>query len=156
MAWLFLILAAGAALFTLPGGTRSPADRRLAQIVAFTALSIALMAIGLKPLGLGILLIGAAMFGISWLRERLMDDGFQDLEEGRDGIYRRKGARLSPKPKGSMTRAEALEVLGLEEGATADDITASHRRLIAKAHPDGGGSDYLAAKVNEARDILLD
>jgi DnaJ-like protein len=61
----------------------------------------------------------------------------------------------SEPPPSAMTRAEALQVLGLVEGASADDIRAAHRRLIAQIHPDKGGSDYLAAKINQARDVLL-
>ena len=55
----------------------------------------------------------------------------------------------------AMSRAEALKVLGLDEGAMEDDIRAAHRRLILQNHPDKGGSSYLAAKINEARRVLL-
>jgi len=54
-----------------------------------------------------------------------------------------------------MTRAQALEVLNLREGATREDIMNSYRDLIRKVHPDRGGSSYLAAQVNRARDVLL-
>jgi hypothetical protein len=56
---------------------------------------------------------------------------------------------------GNMSRGEALSVLGLQEGCTSDDIREAHRRMMKSAHPDAGGSDYLAAKVNEAKDVLL-
>ena len=58
-------------------------------------------------------------------------------------------------PGGRMTREEALAVLGLSEGATEEEIRAAHRRLMRAAHPDQGGSDWLAARINQARDVLL-
>jgi DnaJ domain len=54
-----------------------------------------------------------------------------------------------------MTRAEALQILDLKEGASDEEIRDAHRRLIVRIHPDRGGSTFLAAKLNEARDVLL-
>ena len=56
----------------------------------------------------------------------------------------------------SMTIQQAREILEVSIDATADDIQAAHRRLIQKIHPDQGGSDYLAAQVNRAKDLLLE
>lgn len=68
----------------------------------------------------------------------------------------REAAPPPPRPPGGkMTRAEALEVLGLAEGADEAAIRAAHRRLMRTAHPDQGGSDWLATRLNEARDVLL-
>ncbi len=66
----------------------------------------------------------------------------------------RTRSRPAPRP-GAMTRAEALAVLGLAPGATAAEIRAAHIRLMRAAHPDHGGSDWLAQRINQARDTLL-
>jgi hypothetical protein len=53
-----------------------------------------------------------------------------------------------------MTRREALQVFGLDENATREDVQREYRRLMRQVHPDLGGSSYLAAKINEAKDVL--
>ena len=56
---------------------------------------------------------------------------------------------------GQLTEKEALAILGLSEGASKNDIIAAHRKLMQKLHPDRGGNDYLAARVNDAKAKLL-
>jgi hypothetical protein len=65
------------------------------------------------------------------------------------------GERGSRGGEGAMTREEAYEVLGLEPGASEAEIKSAYHRLIAGLHPDKGGSTFLAAKVNQAKEVLL-
>lgn len=67
-----------------------------------------------------------------------------------------QGEPAPPPSSAAMTREEAFEVLGLSPGASPADIKAAHRRLMRLAHPDQGGSTWIAARINRARDILLD
>jgi hypothetical protein len=70
---------------------------------------------------------------------------------GQGGWTRRPGRRAET----GMSAEEALEVLGLKPGASRAEIRAAHHRLMRASHPDAGGSDWLAARINQARDVLL-
>ena len=87
------------------------------------------------------------------LLEAYLDRAHPDWQEDVAGA--RTGA---PPPRGSsadVTVDEAYAVLGLAAGASAQQIREAHRRLMKQLHPDHGGTDYLATKINRARDVLL-
>lgn len=93
---------------------------------------------------------------------RLADpDGAQLLEAWLDRTHpdwraaAGQGPGTAAPSAGPMPRAEAARLLGVPEDADAATVKAAHRRLMMKVHPDHGGSDYLAAKINEAKKALL-
>ncbi len=65
------------------------------------------------------------------------------------------GRRLLAPPPVPMTRADAASLLGIAPDAGRAEVAEAHRRLIARVHPDMGGSKELATQVNRARDVML-
>ncbi|MGE3335459.1 MAG: DnaJ domain-containing protein [Rhodospirillaceae bacterium] len=84
------------------------------------------------------------------LLEAFLDRGHPDWRETQG-----PGPSAPPATSGSMSRDEALRILGLKDGAGPEEVKTAYRKLMAQLHPDRGGSDYLAAKVNQAKDFLL-
>jgi hypothetical protein len=83
---------------------------------------------------------------------------YLDREQGdqwREHRTSRQAGQNDPPETREMSQREAYEILGLEPGADRDEIVATHRRLMQRLHPDRGGSDWLAAKLNQAKDLLL-
>jgi DnaJ family protein C protein 19 len=147
MLWLLL---GAVVLFVLLGGMRAferasvtSVKSLFTWIAALGGLSLALLLIltGRGGIALGALTLFGPLLYQQWKAAR----------------GRRIGGtgRPSQHSSGAMSRPEAYEVLGLRPGASETEIRDAHRRLMRGAHPDAGGSDWLAARVNQARDILL-
>ena len=128
----------------------------LKWIAAFAGIALMILMLisgsGLRALA-GLVLVGPAL----WRAFQQVRAGQWRPPSGGAGAGQGQAGSGGPPPRqsGAMTRAEAYDVLGLKPGASADEIHAAHRRLMRMAHPDTGGSDWLASRVNQARDVLL-
>jgi DnaJ-domain-containing protein 1 len=87
------------------------------------------------------------------LLEAYLDRRFPHWREDAQGNGH-PGTGPLPQP-GAMTEEEAYQILGLQPGASLDEIRQAHRTLMKKLHPDQGGTTYLATRVNQAKEILL-
>jgi DnaJ homolog subfamily C member 19 len=134
-------------LLVLFGGARA---FEKASIQSIKSLFAWIAALGGLTLALLLILSGreAVAFGALTLFGPLI---YQHWQASRG----RTTTRPRPAPRPSMSRAEAYEVLGLRPGASEADIREAHHRLMRAAHPDAGGSDWLASRINQARDMLL-
>jgi hypothetical protein len=124
----------------------------LKWIAAFAGVALTglLLLSGRGPQALtGLVLVGPLLW------RRWHQGGFGTGGIGGTGFGGSAGTPPPRRQSSTMTRAEAFEVLGLKAGAGADEIHAAHRRLMRMAHPDTGGSDWLASRINQARDVLL-
>jgi hypothetical protein len=87
------------------------------------------------------------------LLEAYLDRRWPDWRDAWTTRKAKENSRSSA--RSGVDLSEAYDVLGLKPGATRDEISAAHRRLMMKMHPDHGGSAYLASRINQARDALL-
>jgi DnaJ-domain-containing protein 1 len=142
MIYLLLAIAAGLTILGLYRFLMQADKRQIrALMLAAAAVGIALAALwlavtGRLPAAMTILI---ALWPIvsAWLHNKMMQS-------------------QAPATSAKMTIKEAYEVLGLSGGAKEDEIKAAYLRLMKKVHPDQAGSDWLAQKINAAKDLLID
>jgi hypothetical protein len=104
---------------------------------------------------LGVVVLLLLLFAVSAFVKADPKQVARVLRGWREEVRRNAGADARPASAGKMTEEEAYQILGLQPGASLEEISRAHRSLIRKLHPDQGGTTYLAARINEAKDVLL-
>ena len=144
--WIALGLGA---IFLLMGGMRAFERARIGTLKSFAVwlaalagltLTVMLFLTGKGGIALGGLMLFGPLLWEKWRASQAPQPGAPPPAGGKSGW---------------MSPEEATQVLGLRPGANEVQIREAHKRLMRTAHPDSGGSDWLAARVNQARDVLL-
>ena len=143
---VFLALAAAAWVLLRAGKDGGSGNMFRLKVVGLLGVAIVLFAAKLFPLALMIVFAAGGVTAIELWRERAIK-AMNDMAPG---------AGVSSAPRAALGIEEAAAILGVAPDASEDDVKAAHRKLIAQLHPDKGGSDYLAAKINDARKVMLE
>tara|TARA_R110002095_G_scaffold123140_3_gene107019 strand:- start:4129 stop:4512 length:384 start_codon:yes stop_codon:yes gene_type:complete len=95
-------------------------------------------------------------WGLMLLIALLISGASAKRKRQQQGYSSRKPQGELEQGSGGMSMKEAYAILGLQEGASDEDIHTAYINLIQKNHPDRGGSDYLSSQINQAHDVLMD
>lgn len=136
--------------------TRPDAAGRIGKMLALALLAVFGLWLVLTGKLAGLFAMGAA--AMPWLSRAARVHGWwRAFDRYRRGERGEAAAETPPQPvpPRGMTEQEARDILGVGPDATPDDIRAAHRRLMLSNHPDHGGSTWIAARINQARDVLL-
>jgi len=160
---IYLLLALVIVVFFVLRGffqRTSAAPTKNLRLLGLSAITVAVLA--LVATGRLNWLLGAIGLGLAYLLRLIpillgyapqLQKMWADYKAAKDGFSQQQGR--AGQTQGKMSVEEAYQVLGLKPGAPEQDIIAAHRKLIQKIHPDRGGSDYLAMKINLAKKTLI-
>ena len=155
---IILIAVAGIALILWHKISKTSGEERK-KLVLWSAVGGVLAVLAILAITGHLNIITAAIAGLVALLPRAMQ--FAKYLPFINRLYQQNkaGAQQAQTPpangKQAMSQEEAMEILALKPNYTKEDVIQAHRRMMQKVHPDRGGSDYLAAQINKAKDTLL-
>ena len=158
---IILIAVAGIALILWHKIKKTNGDERK-KLIFWSFIGVVAAILGILAVTGHLNIITAAIAGLVALLPRAMQalkylpflsrllgqHNQQNNQQANDG-------QQAPHGKKPMSKDQAMDVLGLKPDYSTDDVKQAHRRMMLKNHPDRGGSDYLAAQINTAKDVLL-
>lgn len=157
MARIVIILAVIAVAFLMWFKIKKAKDEEKKKLIVWTIAGIVIAVLGILAATGRLNLITALIGGLIALIPKAMQllRYLPLINRFRQQANQQSNQQQTPAGKTAMSKDQACEILGIKPGADKEKIIAAHRRMMQKVHPDRGGSDYLAAQINQAKDTLL-
>lgn len=149
---LLLIIVVASIVLTIRYINRQPPEAKNRALIKVALYTIAIVLIGLVMTGRAHWLAAAVGALIPFI-QKVSVLAFRFLPF-LNGLRQKQQSQHTP-PNQSNDVAKALQIFGLENVKTEEEVIQRHRELMQKNHPDRGGSDYLASQINEAKEVLL-
>lgn len=157
MARIVIILAVIAVAFLMWFKIKSAKGEKKKKLIVWTVAGLVIAVLGILAITGRLNFITALIGGLIALIPKAMHllKYLPLINRFRQQAGQQSNQQQASAGNTAMSKDQACEILGIKAGASKDEVITAHRRMMQKVHPDRGGSDYLAAQINLAKDTLL-